>query len=222
MVTSNENELGRDMHPAVLSPPSERVRKKKMTLLGSVCVVLVASTLLGIRAFAFDRLYEPTPVGQVEVKDLPARRALSSRAEGTYFQRDNRLFMNLFDYIKENDIAMTVPVEAEIDNAEMRFFVGDGHPEAALQSQGAVTVGELPARQVVSLGVRGAYTEEAFTRARQRLQRWLAQRPQWRAIAPPYAVYWNGPYVPSPLRRSEVHIPIVEGAPDADTGAWRP
>ena len=196
--------------------------KGKMALVGSVCVAVVASTLLGIRAFTFDRLYEPTPVGQVELKDLPARRALSSRAEGTYFQRDDRLFMNLFDYIKENDIAMTVPVEAEIDDAEMRFFVGDSHRETPLLSQGAVTVGELPARRVVSLGVRGAYTEAAFTRARQQLQGWLAEHPQWRAIAPPYAVYWNGPYVPSPLRRSEVHIPIVAAALDVDTSAQHP
>ncbi len=176
-------------------------------------LVAAAIVLVAKRAVTFDRLYERTPVGKIEVKELPARKALAAASTGSYFERDNRLFMTLFDFIKKNEIAMTVPVEAEIDDAEMRFFVGANQETNPVRSSESVSVTEVPPQTVVSLGLRGAYSEDVFERGRQELENWLTTNSEWRALAEPYAVYWDGPYMPKPLRRSEVHFRIARATP---------
>ena len=182
-------------------------------LVATLGFALIAPALVAKRTLAFERLYSPTPVGKVEIKELPARVALSSNADGAYFARDNKLFMTLFEYIKENDISMTVPVEAEIEEAEMRFFVGEGLVDEQLDSTPGVSVTAMPNRQVVSVGLRGSYSEATFARGERELASWLSAHPEWRPAAPPYAVYWNGPYIPALFRRSEVHIPIAPAVP---------
>lgn len=182
---------------------------------GVIAIVLVAAGagLVAAQALAFDRLYPRTPVGEIEVKELPARTALATVSTGSYFESDDGLFMTLFDFIKNNDIAMTVPVEAEIESAEMRFFVGKKQGQRSVESSDSVEVGEVGPQTVVSFGLRGGYTEEVFERGRQALEGWLSEHSEWSALAEPYAVYWDGPYIPVPFRRSEVHVRIARVNP---------
>ena len=58
------------------------------------------------------------------------------------------------------------------------------------------------------MGGRGGYSERNFQRTRRALETWLRQAGTHRGAGKPYAVYWNGPYVPSFLKRYEVHIPV--------------
>lgn len=180
-----------------------------VSLVAAAALVLV----LARQAVAYEEMYRPTPIGEVEVRELPARLALAAVAEGSYFDRDDDMFMTLFRYIQRHDIAMTVPVEAEIDDAEMRFFVGADRPGGATPSDDEVTALSMPPRQVLSVGLRGAYSAATYERGLGILREWLAEHPEYEEAAPPYAVYWNGPYVPSFMRRSEVHIPIAPARP---------
>ena len=179
------------------------------TIFVALGLAVVGIGLVARQALGFDRLYDRTPVGTIEVKELPARKALAASASGSYFQRDNQLFMTLFDFIKTHDIAMTVPVEAEVDSAQMRFFVGADNSKSDVTSSEAVAVTEMPSQTVLSIGIRGAYSDPSFQRGRKALEQWLNGNTEWRAVAEPYAVYWDGPYMPVPFRRSEVHIRIV-------------
>lgn len=156
----------------------------------------------------YEAVYERTPVDVVEVKELPERVALETRTERSYFAEDNGLFMRLFRYIDANEIAMTVPVEAEPEPGAMRFFVGRNHEGAAPESVEAVEVVAMPARTVASLGMRGGYSQRNFEKGRKVLEGWLADQSEWVAAGEAYAVYWHGPFVPRWLKRAEVHWPV--------------
>lgn len=177
--------------------------------LSAVCVLgVLLSGVTGGRVEAAEKTYDMTAVDEVEVKRLPERVAMWTRSEGGYFSSDNGLFSRLFRYIKDHDVAMTVPVEAEVEPATMRFYAGASDGERALQGDGEVIVERFAPVLVAALGVRGSYTEERYREALTRLEQWLADAPEYEPAGKPYAVYWNGPFVPGFLKRSEVHIPV--------------
>jgi len=171
-------------------------------------ITFIALIGAGAPGMAAEEAFPKTPVDEIQLRELPAGRWLSTSTEGKYFDESGTLFRRLFDYIKERDISMTVPVEGRIDRAEMRFYAGEA--TAALEHSDTVRIVEVPARRVVSIGGKGAYTEENVNAALARLEEWLVQH-EWAAADAPYAVYWNGPFTPWFLKRFEVHIP-VEGA----------
>ena len=156
---------------------------------------------------ATEEAFPMTPVGEVQVRELPPTRLLVSESEGTYFDQSNRLFRRLFDYIKTNQVDMTVPVEAELRRAEMRFYVGSQAPDK-LSDTSSVKVTDAPKRTVAAIGGRGAYSESNLTDAQGELERWLASQKDWRASSEAYAVFWNGPFTPWFLKRFEVHVPV--------------
>lgn len=158
---------------------------------------------------AYESNYEPTAVGIVEVKDLPPARVLQAESSDDYFEASNGLFMTLFRYLKKNDLSMTVPVEADPRPGRMRFFVERGSTRALPSGEQGVLVLERGAVKVASLGLRGAYSRENFEKGLTELRAWLAENPAWTPVGEPYAVFWNGPFTPWFLKRSEVHIPVV-------------
>lgn len=168
----------------------------------------------GISAPAMAELqaFPPTAPGVTEVKTLPAGVLLRTTGQGNYFERSNGLFMPLFRYIERHNIAMTVPVEARIDDAAMYFWVAESEVGKVAGDQGAVAVERRPARLVASLGVRGSYSQSNFAAAREKLLAWLATRPDLASVGEPYGVFWNGPFTPGFMRRFEVHIPVRETA----------
>lgn len=162
----------------------------------------------GSSLLSYESAYEPTPVSKVETKTIPLAKTLSTKLGGDYFVRDNNLFMRLFNYIKKNDIAMTVPVEAALDDADMRFYVGDADWGKAEKNEGRVSVAVMPERLVVSLGGRGSYTKKNVTAVRKQLEQWLEEQDEFQAVGIPYAVFWNGPFTPGFMKRFEIHIPV--------------
>ncbi|HAZ66032.1 MAG TPA: ABC transporter substrate-binding protein, partial [Opitutae bacterium] len=54
----------------------------------------------------------------------------------------------------------------------------------------------------------GSYTQKSYQDNLTKLQDWLKTQLEYEAIGEPYAVYWNSPFVPGFLKRSEVHIPV--------------
>jgi effector-binding domain-containing protein len=150
--------------------------------------------------------FPQTAAGVCELKTLPAGMLLKSEGSGNYFTAANGLFGPLFRYISSHNIAMTTPVEAQIDQAAMFFWVAESERSKVRGSESGVKVVEVPARSVASIGGKGSYSRENFEQARDALLRWLAQRTDVEPAGPAYAVYWNGPFTPWFLKRYEVHL----------------
>ena len=178
-------------------------------------MVLLVYTFAGAGVMAYEEIYPQTDVGTVELKEIPARTELAAEGTGDPFEERNAAFGKLFEYIKENDVAMTVPVETGATSSTMSFFVGSRDADKPLTSDTQVNVRPMPPRTVVSAGLRGSYTEKQFREGVRRIGEWLAARPEWIAEGEPYAVYWNSPFVPGFLKRAEVHQPVVKAEDEA-------
>ena len=157
---------------------------------------------------AYESMHEKTPVGEIKILKLPARIALEATSEDHYFSENNGLFRKLFGYISNHDLAMTTPVEADIDPGKMRFFVGKKDAEKPRPNTSTVTVRDLESMTVVAIGVRGSYSEENFKENKTALLDWLKENPDYEQAGSAYAVYWDGPFIPWFLKRSEIHLPI--------------
>jgi len=157
---------------------------------------------------AYEAAFPKTDVGVIEIKIVPAATLLATQSKDNYFNENNDLFRPLFRYIQTNDIPMTVPVEAEINPGVMYFYVGNDHVDRELKNTESVHVIEIPERTVLSLGVRGSYSEKNFNEAQGALIVFLAEQNEWEQTGPARAIYWNGPFTPGLLKRSEVHIPV--------------
>lgn len=153
--------------------------------------------------------YPRTEAGVCETKVLPAARLMLAKSPDAYFGSNNRLFGKLFRYIQSNDIPMTAPVEARMQPGVMVFYCDDASAKRAdLKDTPEVVLQSVPARTVAAIGIRGSYTSEAYAENLAKLREWLKGHPELREIGEPYAVYWNSPFVPGFLKRSEVHIPV--------------
>jgi len=192
--------------------PSEYVEAadSPMRVKTTITAVLMAAMLSAHpAAMAYEQAFPKTPEGEVTVRTLPAGRIMTTAAEGSYFEQSGRLFSRLFDYIRANDVSMTVPVEGDLDRAAMRFYAGSDAP-GDLADTDAVRVETVPERTVASIGGQGAYSEGNLKDALGRLEAWLISQDRWRADGEPYAVYWNGPFTPWFMKRFEVHLPVAE------------
>lgn len=158
---------------------------------------------------------EPTPVGEIVLQSYPAYRMARTSMNG---EGGNGAFWKLFGHIQENEIAMTAPVETTFD-------MDGGAPAEATQAflYGSRTLGETGAKgpvevvdaapsTVVSIGLRGYERRERIERARDKLERWIANKPGWRAAGPLRTMGWNSPMVPADRRYFEVQIPVTNAA----------
>lgn len=157
---------------------------------------------------------EPTPVGEIQVKQYPIYRMARTQLSSG----DNNAFMTLFFHIKNNDIEMTAPVEMTYSEqpgqtkqrTAMAFLYQN--TDLGTPGQGAkVDVLDAPAMVAVSIGLRGDASPAAVEQARTRLTRWLTvHADRYRAAGPLRLMGYNSPFVPSSRRYCEVQIPIQE------------
>jgi uncharacterized surface protein with fasciclin (FAS1) repeats len=122
----------------------------------------------------------PGPVGYVVKKTYPAYRA--ARATG-----GERSFWTLFQHIQTSDVKMTAPVEMTLDDemasTDMAFLYE--HPaQGASGTQGRVAVLDLPAIDVLSIGLRGERSEGNMRVARRALEERLAKDGQSHRLPP--------------------------------------
>ena len=172
----------------------------------SLLFFLCLSSVLSLSAY--ETMFDKTPVGEIKIIDLPERIALEAKSSGSYFQSDNGLFRKLFRYISQNDVAMTTPVEADINPGKMRFFVGLKDRTKDISSTSDVEVRKIAPLKVVAIGVRGSYSVKRFMENKQKLLNWLAKENKYEIAGKAYSVYWDGPFVLGFFKRSEVHLPI--------------
>lgn len=157
---------------------------------------------------AYEQAFPKTDSGAFEVKTLPAARLIATQTNSAYFEDNNGLFRPLFRYISSRDIAMTTPVEAEMEPGVMYFYIGNDVSDETLEATDDVSVHQLPERMVASHGVRGSYSERNFEEATEALKTWLTQNERFEATGAPRGIFWNGPFMPGFFKRFEVHIPV--------------
>jgi len=171
-------------------------------------IIFIGVPLMIKNIYGVEQAFKKTPVGKIEIKVIPESTVLVAESSGNYYGGRNDLFRRLFSYISENNVAMTVPVEARVENAQMKFYVGTKDKIKALKDQGSVQVVTVPQRTVLSIGIRGAYTESSFIKAKTQLEQWLTNNKEYRQAGEAYAVFWDAPFMPWFLKRSEVHITV--------------
>lgn len=160
---------------------------------------------------------QPTPVHKIEIKQLPAYRMAVAKMQGK--RGENSAFFELFNHIKRNDIAMTAPVELEYSSegveqgeASMAFL----YREPELGQTGVdpvdddVTVVDVPAMTVVSIGVRGRCDDAAVKRAETELRGWLAENQDYKVCGELRRLGYNSPMIPSFMKYSEVQLPVCK------------
>ncbi|MDA7822649.1 heme-binding protein [Opitutales bacterium] len=175
----------------------------RISFLFTYLAILASLPLMG-----YEAMHEKTPVGEIKVLELPKRIALEAKSPQGYFSENNGLFRTLFGYISKHDLSMTTPVEAEIEPGKMRFFVGEKDAAKKRPNTGNVVVINLDPITVVAIGIRGSYNSENFQKNEKLLLEWIDENPDYETSGTAYAVYWDGPFIPWLLKRSEVHLPI--------------
>lgn len=152
----------------------------------------------------------PGPPGEVQVRHYPAARAALVQGD----PRSRGAFMRLFTHIKKHDIAMTAPVEQQLnDNGRemtaMAFFYADpnlGTPG----SDGEVQVIDIAPRTYLSVGMRGSADRVAVNDAMTMLRQWLNAQEQYVQDGPPRMLGYNSPFIPPAMRYWELQIPVTK------------
>ena len=160
-------------------------------------------------AQAYEAAYPMTAAGFCEIKTLPAGTILRTSSEMAYFEENNGLFMRLFRTINDNQVPMTVPVEAKMKPGTMIFYLDPASvPRKDLKLPKGVSRQNLPERTVASIGIRGGYTRESYEKNLEKLREWIKAQQNVRVAGEPYAVYWNSPFTLPFFKRSEIHLPV--------------
>lgn len=194
--------------------------------------LLVAGVLVGLGALLFwgyraasaplpEGFPLPTAKGEVEIKQYPAYRAATVQVRGDLANAPSRGFSPLFRHISDNNISMTAPVETRYPMATLgvsAIATGDAAvsflyrgldvvPKEVAQN---VRVEDIPPMVVVSVGMRGGYGYGVYTRGVQQLQDWLATHPEYEITGPPRRFFYDGPFIPNGLKRSDIQIPVQQ------------
>lgn len=193
-------------------------------------VGLLALPVLGVSAYRAvsaplpDGFPAPTPAGKIEVKQYPAYRCATYHYNGQLSQAANVAFSPLYSHISSNSIPMTAPVEARYPlltfQAQSTSQKPDEKGEAAVsflyrhrtvqpqQVAQGIQVEDHPPMTVVSIGVRGPYTFSSYQQNLKQLNVWLQQHPNYTMSGAPRRFFYDSPFIPDALKRSDVQIPI--------------
>ena len=150
---------------------------------------------------------EKTPVGKILILDLPERVAMEASMDKPYFSENNGLFRKLFASLTKMN-RYDYSSRSRYQSRKMRFFVGNKDIFKKIESSEQVKLIKISPRKVVSIGIRGGYTEKKFQENLKHLNNWLDGNTSFEADGMAYGVYWNGPFIPGLFKRSEIHIPI--------------
>ena len=157
-------------------------------------------------------------VGELELRDYPAYRMARTDMQGR-----NGGFWTLFNHIKQNEIAMTSPVQMDWaqDSASprpvrMAFLYGDPELQPEHKAE-AVDIVEVAPQTVLSLGANGSDRGPQTAAMKRRLETWLARADcPVVATGPARLMVYNDPMTPQSRRYFEVQIPVE---PRQDTTA---
>ena len=197
---------------------------KPLYLLLPIGIIAIAWFALGI----YQANSAPLPVGfpaptapdKIEIKQYPAYRAATYNYSGNLSEAGSQSFSSLFQHISSNNISMTAPVETRypLSTLESNEKTGEAtvsflyrntdiYPQEIANN---ITVEDIPAMTVVSLGLKGAYSYESYQEGVEKLKNWLSKNPSYRKVGKPRRLFYDGPYKPDAAKRSEIQIPVTK------------
>lgn len=168
--------------------------------------------------------------GRFELRQYPALLVAETIQTGSRDSALNRGFRELADYIfaksrSGDEIAMTAPViqtrekipmtapviqdQAGRESWRTRFIMPPRYSRTTLPKPAeGVTIAEIPPRRVAAVRFSGTADDVALATRESELRRWIAARGLQVLGEPEYAFY-NSPFIPPFLRRSEVLIRVA-------------
>jgi len=160
---------------------------------------------------------EPTPVGEIQIKQYPDYRMARTQMAGA----ETGAFFTLFNHIKKKDIAMTAPVEMtysvnskdKLQGQSMAFLYRSTKQGASGKNE-QVEVIDIPAMTALSLGIRGDLTQARLEEAKGHLDAWLRRHSkEYEASGSIRVMGYNSPFVAANKRFTEVEIPVRQITP---------
>ena len=166
---------------------------------------------------------EPTPPGAIDLKRYPTVRRAEFVSSGSPGMGMNMGFFPLFNHIKDNDIAMTSPVEMDYrdmfepgtgkraEGSSMSWTMSFLYRTAELAPtgrDGKVIITDRPELEVLSIGMNGAYGTGVVEKGLGLLNDWLKAHPEYEVVGDPRAFHSTGPYIANRVKWSEVQLPV--------------
>ena len=118
---------------------------------------------------------------------------------------------------------MTAPVETryplitlreekpdERGEAEVSFLYRNTDIQPQQIAQGIKVKDHAP-MTVVSVGIQGDYSYTNYQQHLKQLRAWLTRHPNYIVAGEPRCFFYDSPFVPDALKRSEVQIPVRTG-----------
>ena len=156
--------------------------------------------------------------GDFELRDYAAYLVAETRVDAAFEDAGNIGFRRLFGYISGDNrgkqkISMTAPVRQDpVDGGGQRvaFIVPRQFSRETVPtpSDAEVRIREQPAQRLAVLRYSGRWTQARFREQERLLLDWMARR-GLKANGPSVYARYNAPFVPWPLRRNEVLIPVA-------------
>lgn len=148
--------------------------------------------------------------GPIEIRDYPDLAIAQTDGDA----REQQAFNQLFRYISGNNstrqkIPMTAPVLIEKRGTapRMAFIMPDEVSPPPEPENARVEINVRPAVRMAALRYRGWPNQQNERQAIGVLRRWLLDR-ELPITAEPVIAYYDPPWMPPPLRRNEVLIPL--------------
>ncbi len=149
--------------------------------------------------------------GDIQVRDYDAVIVAETVVEADFENAGNEAFRSLFDYISENDIAMTAPVTQEStgEGWAVRFVMPEAYSLESLPEPQAsnVQMKALPPRRMAVIVYSGSWSGENYRSHLAELMNWLNAE-GFEVTGDAIWARYNGPFSLWFLRRNEIHLPI--------------
>jgi len=155
--------------------------------------------------------------GQFEVREYPELLVAEATVAGERAYALDKGFGQLADYIfaKSRDgekVAMTAPVLSSSAGKEdwvTRFVMPAHFTRETLPEAGpGIRISTLPARKVAAIWFAGPADDETIGAYEEQLRHWVGAK-KLKVTGEPERAFYNSPFVPGPMRRTEVLIPIA-------------
>lgn len=196
--------------------------RKRYALYGAAGIGLLAVAGAGYMFYREKSIEKPKydasdADGSFEIRSYPELLVAEAVVAGDREAALDKGFGQLADYIfaKSRDgakVAMTAPVLSSGAGGgkwTTRFIMPAALTRETLPATGPdVTIASSPARKVAVLQF-GSVTEEAELAAReQELRDWVGAK-KFTAAGEPERAFYNSPFTPGPLRRTEIWLPVA-------------
>jgi hypothetical protein len=182
----------------------------------SLLLIITGSSLAMATEEPTYRLVEKS--GAFEIRDYGRITIAETRVRDDFDSAGNRAFGTLFSYISgknqpKQKIAMTAPVmqQAQTDGSYLVGFIAPAQyslQTAPAPVDGSVQLRDLPPQRMAVIRYSGRWTEKNYREHEALLLAGIKARSLSPAGPVIYARY-NAPFVPWPMRRNEVMVPVL-------------